>query len=231
MSQDRITVKMFSLFDCRRSTRSSAAARRFSYQHLVAIAAVALAPSSAFPAHRLRRIVGGTIVALCIWGCAFAAQAQAQRSQDYTLDTGDQVKIAVFGHADLSGQFVVSSTGALALPLIGEVGAKGRTLRELESAIIKKLKPDFLKNPQVSAEIVNYRPFYIIGEVKNPGTYPYVNGMRILNAVAIAGGFTYRAREKEMLITRSKGGGKPQKVPPEAIVLPGDVIEVLERYF
>lgn len=139
--------------------------------------------------------------------------------------------MAVFGHVDLSGQFIISSTGTVAMPLIGEVSAKGLTLRQLEAAIIKKLKPDFLKNPQVSAEVVNYRPFYIIGEVKNPGTYPYVNGMRILNAVAIAGGFTYRARDKEMLITRSKGGGKPQKVPPETRVLPGDVIEVLERYF
>lgn len=157
--------------------------------------------------------------------------AQDPRSPEYVLDTGDQVKIVVFGHVDLSGQFVVSSTGSLSMPLIGDVSAKGLTLRQLEKAIIKKLKPDFLKDPQVSAEVGNYRPFYIIGEVKNPGTYPYVNGMRILNAVAIAGGFTYRARENEMQITRSKGGGKPQRVPPETRVLPGDVIEILERYF
>jgi polysaccharide export outer membrane protein len=117
------------------------------------------------------------------------------------------------------------------MPLIGEVGAKGMTLRQLESAIIKKLKPDYLKNPQVSAEVVNYRPFYIIGEVKKPGTYPYVNGMRIVNAIAIAGGFTYRARENEMRLTRSKGDGKPINVRPDTRVLPGDVIEVLERYF
>lgn len=172
------------------------------------------------------------LAALLILGTGIGSHAQApQNTAEYVLDTGDQVKVVVFGHTDLSGQFVVSSTGAVAMPLIGEVGAKGRTLRQLESAIIKKLKPDFLKNPQVSAEVVNYRPFYIIGEVKNPGTYPYVNGMRILNAVAIAGGFTYRAREKEMMITRSKGGGKPQRVSPNTKVLPGDVVEVLERYF
>jgi polysaccharide export outer membrane protein len=178
---------------------------------------------------------GGMSRILAAWGLALAvlgsgASVLAQ-SPEYVLDTGDQVKIVVFGHTDLSGQFVVSSTGAIAMPLIGEVGAKGRTLRQVEAAIIKKLKPDFLKNPQVSAEVVNYRPFYIIGEVKNPGTYPFVNGMRILNAVAIAGGFTYRARENEMLITRAKGGGKPQKVSPNTRVLPGDVIEVIERYF
>jgi len=157
--------------------------------------------------------------------------AQDPGSPEYVLDTGDQVKIVVFGHVDLSGQFVVSSTGSLSMPLIGDVSAKGLTLRQLEKAIIKKLKPDFLKDPQVSAEVGNYRPFYIIGEVKNPGTYPYVNGMKILNAVAIAGGFTYRARENEMQITRSKGGGKPQRVPPETRVLPGDVIDILEGYF
>jgi len=176
----------------------------------------------------MSRILAAWGLALAVLGSGASVLAQ---SPEYVLDTGDQVKIVVFGHTDLSGQFVVSSTGAIAMPLIGEVGAKGRTLRQVEAAIIKKLKPDFLKNPQVSAEVVNYRPFYIIGEVKNPGTYPFVNGMRILNAVAIAGGFTYRARENEMLITRAKGGGKPQKVSPNTRVLPGDVIEVIERYF
>ena len=231
MLQDRITTKMFSLCGFRPSTSLFALTNRLSDWYCAAEAKCAFRPWAALPNRLLLRVLGPCVFAFSIWGCAISAQAQAPRSQEYTLDTGDQVKISVFGHADLSGQFVVSSTGALAMPLIGEVGAKGRTLRELESAIIKKLKPGFLKNPQVSAEIVNYRPFYIIGEVKNPGTYPYVNGMRILNAVAIAGGFTYRAREKEILITRSKGGGKPQKVPPETPVLPGDVIEVLERYF
>lgn len=164
---------------------------------------------------------------------ALVAAAGAAIAQDarYTLDAGDQVRIVVFGHEDLSGEFVVDSTGTLAMPLIGEVGAEGRTLRQLEDAIADKLEPDYLKNPQVSAEVINYRPFYIIGEVKNPGTYPYVNGIRIVNAVAIAGGFTYRARENEMLITRAKGSGKPERVGPETRVLPGDVIEVLERYF
>jgi polysaccharide export outer membrane protein len=169
-------------------------------------------------------------LALALGVLALGGPSEAQ-TPEYVLDTGDQVKIVVFGHNDLSGQFVVSSTGAVAMPLIGEVNAKGLTLRQLEGAIIKKLKPDFLKNPQVSVEVANYRPFYIIGEVKNPGTYPYVNGMRILNAVAIAGGFTYRARENEMMITRAKSGGKRQRVPPDTRVMPGDVIEVMERYF
>ena len=102
----------------------------------------------------------------------------------------------------------------------------------LERAIVDKLKPDYLKNPQVSAEVLNYRPFYIIGEVKNPGSYPYVGGMRAINAVAIAGGFTYRARENKLLITRAKGGsGKPEPADQHTLVLPGDVVEVPERFF
>ena len=176
----------------------------------------------------MARALGPWVVALMALACAGQAVAQEAR---YTLDTGDKIKIVVFGHTDLSGEFLLSSTGTVAMPLIGEVGAQGLTLRQLEGVIIGKLKPDFLKNPQVSAEVINYRPFYIIGEVKNPGTYPYVSGMRIVNAVAIAGGFSYRARRKEMLITRARGNGKPERVGPSARVLPGDVVAIPERFF
>ncbi len=151
---------------------------------------------------------------------------------EYRLGTGDQIRVTVFGHEDLSGAFEVSSNGEIALPLIGKVVALEHTLREVESAIVGKLKPDYLKNPQVSVEVLNYRPFYIIGEVKNPGSYPYVSGMRILNAVAIAGGFTYRARESKLLITRAKNPkGKSEPANQTTLVLPGDVIEVPERFF
>lgn len=176
----------------------------------------------------MARALGPWVVALMTLACAGQAVAQEAR---YTLDTGDKIKIVVFGHTDLSGEFLLSSTGTVAMPLIGEVGAQGLTLRQLEGVIIGKLKPDFLKNPQVSVEVVNYRPFYIIGEVKNPGTYPYVSGMRIVNAVAIAGGFSYRARRKEMLITRARGNGKPERVGPSTRVLPGDVVAIPERFF
>ncbi|MGE0651350.1 MAG: polysaccharide biosynthesis/export family protein [Alphaproteobacteria bacterium] len=159
-----------------------------------------------------------------------AAPAAGQDAR-YTLDAGDRVRLVVFGQKDLSGDFVVTGNGTLSLPLIGEVTVKGLTLRQTEAAIADKLQPDYLKNPRVSAEVINYRPFYIIGEVKNPGTYPYVNGMRIVNAVAIAGGYTYRANEGEMRITRAKGNGKPERVRPDTLVLPGDVVEVMERYF
>lgn len=152
---------------------------------------------------------------------------------EYTLGVGDRLRITVFGQDDLSGEFEVSSNGTITMPLIGLVTAVDRTVPELEQAIIDKLKPDYLKNPQVSAEVIDYRPFYIIGEVRNPGHYPYVGGMRVVNAIAMAGGFTYRAKEDKILITRAKGGKaeKTQEVGPDAPVYPGDVIEVPERFF
>ncbi len=150
----------------------------------------------------------------------------------YRLGTGDQLRVTVFGHEDLSGDFEVSSTGSITLPLIGDVSALELTLQALEQAIIDRLKPDYLKNPQVSAEVLNYWTFYIIGEVKNPGSYPYIGGMRAINAIAMAGGFTYRARENKLLITRAKGGsGKPEPADQHTLVLPGDVVEVPERFF
>ncbi len=151
---------------------------------------------------------------------------------EYRLGTGDQIRVTVFGQADLSGEFKVGTNGNISLPLIGKVAALGHTLQELELAIIGKLKPDYLRNPQVSIDVLNYRPFYIIGEVKNPGSYPYVGGMRVVNAVAMAGGFTYRARESKLLITRAKNPQKkPELAEQNTLVLPGDVIKVPERFF
>ncbi len=160
-----------------------------------------------------------------------AVSSVSAQELDYRLGTGDQVRVTVFGHEDLSGQFEVGSDGRISLPLIGEVRAAQLTLQELEAAITSKLKPDFLKNPQLSVDVVSYRPFYIIGEVKNPGSYAYVGGMRVVNAVAMAGGFTYRARESELLISRAAGSGEKEVANQNTVVLPGDVIEVPERFF
>ncbi len=164
---------------------------------------------------------------------AFAAQgnqAFGQKIADYVLGSGDRVRVVVFGQNDLSGEFEIDGTGNISLPLIQGVKAAGLTLRQLERTITNKLKPDFLKNPRVSLEVLNYRPFYIIGQVKSPGSYPYVAGMTVVNAIALAGGYTYRARERKVLITRSKDG-KQRPANHSTQVLPGDVIEVPERFF
>ena len=150
----------------------------------------------------------------------------------YQLGPGDRVRVTVFGHDDLSGEFEIDGSGRLSLPLIQTVPSIGLTVSELEQAITDKLKPDYLRNPRVSVEVLSYRPFYIIGEVKEPGSYPYVNGMTVINAVALAGGYTYRARTNKLVIIRADD---PQRARTPAThnthVLPGDVIEVPERYF
>jgi polysaccharide export outer membrane protein len=170
---------------------------------------------------------------LAVLGLAIMLAAHAQAASDqYRLGPGDKVRVTVFGDDQLSGEFQVDANGAIAMPLIGNVDAGGRTTNELAANVVQKLQKDYLKNPKVSVEVIDYRPFYILGEVRNPGSYPYVNGMRVMNAVALAGGFTYRAREGHMKINRDVDG-KMQELDADraTVVLPGDVIEVPERFF
>ncbi len=161
-----------------------------------------------------------------------AARAQAQLATSYTLGPGDRVKINVFGHEDLSGEFEVDGVGMISPPLVRDIKAQGLTVRDVEKIVAERLSPDYLKNPSVSVEVMNYRPFYIFGEVNAPGSYPYVNGMTVVNAVAVAGGYTYRARTGSARITRATDASRaPQDVDRDTPVLPGDVIEIPERYF
>jgi protein involved in polysaccharide export with SLBB domain len=151
---------------------------------------------------------------------------------DYKLGAGDKIRVTVFGQPDLSGDFEIDGQGGLSLPLIQRVNAIGLTIPQLEDAITNKLKPNYLKNPRVNIEVLNYRPFYILGEVQNPGSYAYVNGMTIVTAVAIAGGFTYRAKKDSFELTRAQDPEKTKKdVDATTPVLPGDVIEVRQRIF
>lgn len=160
------------------------------------------------------------------------ATSTTASASSYRLGAGDQLRVTVFGHEDLSGEFEVDGNGIIALPLINNVNAQGKTPDELEAAIVDKLKPDYLKDPRVSVDVLNYRPFYIFGEVNEPGSFPYVNGMTVLNAVAMAGGFTYRARTSEVQIIRAADQSRtPQPAKRDTVVLPGDVIEVPERFF
>lgn len=150
----------------------------------------------------------------------------------YVLGVGDKVHVIVYGETDLTGDYDVGSTGDLHLPLIGTIKASGLTLAQLESEIQTKLSSGYLKNPRVSAEVTNYRPFYIIGEVNKPGEYPYVNGMNVLTAVALAGGYTYRADDSSVYIRR-KGVNKEISEPADQTtkIEPGDIIRVTERFF
>lgn len=172
------------------------------------------------------------LVILAIFGSAAQAAAvqSAATTTAYRLGSGDKIKVTVFGHENMSGEFSVAGNGLVSLPFIGSVKAGGRTIAELESLIVKRLTPDYLKNPRVSVEVLNFRPFDIIGEVTKPGSYPYRSGMTVINAVAMAGGFTYRAKENGFRIKRA-GAGTTQKAQRNTVVMPGDVIEVLERWF
>jgi polysaccharide export outer membrane protein len=111
-------------------------------------------------------------LAAALAALAAGPAATKDEAPEYRLGAGDRVKVVVFGHPDLSGEFGIDGRGRLSLPLIQVIEAAGMTVRQLERAITNKLKPDYLKNPRVSVEILSYRPFYILGEVKNPGSYP-----------------------------------------------------------
>lgn len=150
---------------------------------------------------------------------------------DYQLGSGDRLRVIVFGEPDLSGEFDVGGSGVVALPLIGQVRANGLTLSNFEDAVEAKLRDGYLTSPRVSVEVLNYRPFYIYGEVSEPGQYPYTSGMTVLNAVAVAGGYTYRANQGKVYITRGEGDEVEYPASQAVRVLPGDVLRVPERFF
>jgi polysaccharide export outer membrane protein len=149
----------------------------------------------------------------------------------YTLDSGDRLRIVVFRHEDLSGEFDVDGLGSISMPLIGNVDAEGLTTRQLEERIAGQLRDGYLVDPQVSIEVLNYRPFFILGEVNQAGQYPYASGMTVLNAVALAGGFTFRAKENGITVQRGGSNAPEVVVTPDTPILPGDIVRVPERFF
>lgn len=160
--------------------------------------------------------------------CTQTAAAEGAE-EAYALGSGDLMRITVFRNPELSGEFTVDGEGYLALPLGGEVLAKGLNVRELENQIETRFKEGgFLVDPQVAVQVLTYRPFYILGEVNTPGEYEYTNGMSVNNAVAMAGGFTYRADQDDITIERGDCIIEAQVTSP---VLPGEVITVHERFF
>ena len=154
----------------------------------------------------------------------------AQTAQNvYTLGAGDKLRIIVFDQENLSGEFELDSSGWIALPLIGEIRVTGLTLRQVEMAIREKLLEGFLKRPQVSVEVLNYRPYFIDGEIEKPGEYPFRQGTTVREAAAVAGGFTYWADKNEAYITsRNDPEQRKRKVSTSTLVQPGDYIWIEE---
>lgn len=157
--------------------------------------------------------------------------ASASTVADYRLGVADKVKVTVFNEATLSGDFLVNSDGSVAVPLIGNVPALGRSAVELQKAIEARFSDGYLKDPRVVVEVLTYRPFYIYGEVTRPGEYPYSNGLSVLKAVALAQGFTYRADQRKIFLKRTAAGGQEVRVSADEPIQPGDTIRVAERFF
>lgn len=161
-----------------------------------------------------------------------SGEVQQLGTPAYKLGSGDRVKVTVFRHEDLSGEFSLDGTGTFGMPLVGEIDGAGLTNRELEQRIVEKLREgELIREPQVSVEVLNYRPFYILGEVKTPGSYPYQSNMNVLNAVALAGGYSYRAKQDGFLLQRGGSNSQGVLVAGDTQLLPGDIVTVRERYF
>ena len=170
---------------------------------------------------------------LVVSASAWAQDDQAAVADtSYHLGAGDKIQINVFNQPDLTGEYTLDGNGRFTMHLIGKVNAAGLTPTALEALLISKLKPDYLVNPRVSVKMENFRPFYIMGEVKSPSSYAYVNGMTYLTAVAIAGGYTYRGKKDWVYVIRGDDPDREElKLDVNSKVQPGDIIRVAERLF
>ena len=207
-------------------------------------AAVATVPAPATPTPALQTQAAQTQAAETAPPAASPPRQQTASAQmtapvgpgevgaDYVLGSADKIRITVFGEPSLTGEYFVSSSGKVSLPLAGDVQAAGLTLRDFHDHVVKALLDGYLKDPKVSLEVLTFRPFYILGEVTKPGQYPYTSGLTVFNAVATAGGFTYRANTRKVLIKRASEPAE-HEVPltAETTIAPGDTIRIPERFF
>jgi polysaccharide export outer membrane protein len=181
-----------------------------------------------------RRLMIG-LACSTIAGCATAGLETGPGTPsgpEYRLGPGDQLRVIVFGETELTGQYVVSAQGKVSFPLIGEVDAGGKTIAQLTASIVELLQKGYIRRPNVTVEVLNYRPFYILGEVESPGTYPYSANLTVLNAVATAGGFRYRADKTRVFIRRASDTAEVEmRLGPATPVQPGDTVRIPERRF
>jgi len=165
---------------------------------------------------------------------AYAAAAPTPVVHDaaYRLDAGDKLRVVVYGQEGLTNTYAIDAGGSITMPLIGAVPARGRTPAGLAAQIAAKLRNGYIREPSVAVEIEAYRPFFILGEVAAPGQYPYVPNMSVESAVAIAGGFSPRARRDRVTLTHIDNSGSSRTVVPLGTALgPGDTVLVGERWF
>jgi polysaccharide export outer membrane protein len=163
---------------------------------------------------------------------AYAAPATASHDAPYHLDAGDKLRVVIFGQDGLTNTYAIDAGGSITMPLIGAVPARGRTPAGLASEISAKLRNGYIRDPSVAVEVDTYRPFFILGEVAAPGQYPYVPNMSVESAVAIAGGFSPRARRDSVTLTHTEAAASSRAIVPLGTRLsPGDTVLVSERWF
>jgi polysaccharide export outer membrane protein len=161
-----------------------------------------------------------------------AAPTPVAYDASYKLDAGDKLRVVVYGQEGLTNTYAIDAAGSITMPLIGSVSARGRTPAGLAAEISAKLRNGYIRDPSVAVEIDSYRPFFILGEVQAPGQYPYVPNMSVESAVAIAGGFSPRAKRDSVTLTHSNGASSMRVVVPlGTAVSPGDTVLVNERWF
>jgi len=185
----------------------------------------------------LRRAILAAALAGALTGLAGCtpsglAERPAVGSFAYRIGPGDRLRIATYGEDRLTGEFTVTAQGAIAFPLLGEVAAEGRTVSEFTALLQRRLGSEYMRNPQVSVEMVNFRPVYILGEVTRPGEFPYGERLSVYALVAKAGGFTYRANQGYALIrSENEPGERAVRLTSATAVQPGDTIRIPERTF
>lgn len=167
----------------------------------------------------------------CLVFATLATSLSSAHAAQYKLGPGDEVSINVFQEPELSIQSKISNNGTIDYPLIGELMIKGLTLPETETLLDKKLRGDYLIDPQISVSIISHRPFFVTGAVRSPGSYEYQPGMSVRQAVAIAGDFTDRASRSKIYLIREGSNSTSQKVKLNEQVGPGDTITVKESLF
>ena len=155
-----------------------------------------------------------------------------QQEPPYLLDSGDRLRVFVYGQPNLSRIYPIDQSGRITVPLIGGVPARGLTTFQLERSIRARLAAQYVRDPQVTVDVAQSRPFFILGEVRNAGQFPYVSGLTVQSAVAVAGGYSERANERIVQITRrSNGSVEKFDARSDAVVQPGDTVYVYERLF
>jgi protein involved in polysaccharide export with SLBB domain len=149
------------------------------------------------------------------------------------LQSGDKIKITVYGEEALTGEYDINPSGYVTMPLIGAIRAAGRSQAEFGRDISERYRRGgLLQDPHVTVAVVTFQPFYVLGEAASPGEYPFRSGLNVHAAVAMAGGFTYRA-SKSFVLIRHTGDEVWKEYPlTEPVpIAPGDLIRVPERYF